>query len=66
MFSNYRNFSKDAPTHHHSKESGHDHTHEQRSSGDSSGSFLNDISIINSEICLGMISFYDSFFYFDL
>ena len=50
MLFNHHNFSQDAATHPHSKESGHDHTHEQRSSGDSSGSSLNDILIINLEI----------------
>ena len=50
MFFTIHNFFQDASTHHHSKESEHDHTHEQRSSGDSSGSSLNDISIINLEI----------------
>ena len=50
MLFNHHNFSQDAATHPHSKESGHDHTHEQRSSGDSSGSSLSDILIINLEI----------------
>ena len=59
MLFNHHNFSQDAATHPHSKESGHDHTHEQRSSGDISGSSLNYNSIFNLEIYFVRIFMYD-------
>ena len=42
MFFKYHNIFPDELRHPHSKEVGHDHTHEDRSSKDSSGSSLND------------------------